>query len=131
MSTIRADNITDSAGTGAPVLTNGASLTGGVTTTAANDGARPTVGTPYVPSPVGGNMKRITNAGAFTLSAPTLAGDYTMVILITNVTGAGTITLSGFNRTTGSSFTTTVGHSFLVYITKLFDVELANVVALQ
>lgn len=106
-------------------------LTGGYTTTAVDDGARPTVGTPYVPTPAGGNMKRITNAGIFTLSAPTAAGDYTMVIQITNVTGAGAITLSGFNRTTGSSFTTTVGDSFLVYITKINGFELANVVALQ
>jgi hypothetical protein len=131
MSTIRANTITDSSGTGAPALPNGASVNGGVTTTAVDDGARPTAGTPYVPSPVGGNMKRITNAGAFTLSAPTFAGDYTMVILITNVTGAGTITLSGFDRITGAAFTTTVGHSFLLYITKCHTFELANVVALQ
>lgn len=107
----------------------------GVTSTADNDGERPTAGNPYVPSPVGGNMKRITNAGAFTLSAPTASGDYTLVIHITNVTGAGAITLSGFNRSIGSAFTTTVGHAFLVYITKCnngtSDFELANVVALQ
>jgi hypothetical protein len=76
-------------------------------------------------------MKRITNAGAFTLAAPTAAGDYTMVIQITNVSGAGTITLSGFNRTIGNSFTTTVGDDFFVYITKCNGFELANVVALQ
>lgn len=103
----------------------------GVTTSAGNDGDRPTAGNPYIPSPAGGNMKRINNAGAFTLSAPTAAGDYTMVIQITNVTGAGAITLSGFDRTTGSSFTTTVGHDFFVYITKCNGFELANVVALQ
>jgi hypothetical protein len=129
MSTIRANTLVDGAGTGGPVLPNGASVNGGVTTTAGDDGAFSS-GT-YTPTPVGGNMKRITNAGAFTLAAPTAAGDYTMVIQITNVSGAGTITLSGFNRTIGNSFTTTVGDDFFVYITKCNGFELANVVALQ
>jgi hypothetical protein len=101
----------------------------GVTTTADDDGTFST-GT-YTPTPVGGNMKRIINTGAFTLASPTASGDYTLVIQITNDTGAGAITLSGFNRTTGSTFTTTVGHDFFVYITKCNGFTLANVVALQ
>jgi hypothetical protein len=100
-----------------------------VTTDADNDGTF-TTGT-YTPTPLGGNMKRIVNGGAFTLAAPTLAGDYTLVIQITNNASAGAITLSGFDRTVGSAFTTTNGHDFFVFITKCNGFELANVVALQ
>ncbi len=44
-------------------------LTGGYTATADDDGTKST-GT-YTPDPAGGNLKRIVNGGAFTLSAPT------------------------------------------------------------
>lgn len=54
-----------------------------------------------------------------------------MIIQITNVTGAGTITLSGFSKTTGSAFTTTVGNNFLLYITKVNGFTFGNVVSLQ
>jgi hypothetical protein len=101
----------------------------GITTTADADGTKSS-GT-YTPTPVGGNMKTITNGGAFTLAEPTAAGDYTMVIQITNSGSAGAITLSGFNKTSGSPFTTTSGHDFFVYITKCNGFTFANVVALQ
>lgn len=104
-------------------------LTGGYTTTADNDGTKSS-GT-YTPDPAGGNMKRIVNGGAFTLAAPTAAGDYTLVVQITNTAGAGAITLSGFSKTTGNLFTTTNGHDFFVFITKCNGFTLANVVALQ
>jgi hypothetical protein len=110
------------------------SATLAVTSTIADDGTFST-GT-YTPSPVGGNIKRIINNGAFTLAAPTASGDYTMIILVTNNIGAGAITLSNFSRTTGNPFTTTNGNQFLLYITKVTNtgpvaVELINVVALQ
>jgi hypothetical protein len=101
----------------------------GITTIADDDGAFST-GT-YTPTPVGGNMKRITNAGAFTLAAPTATGDYTMVIQITNVTGAGAITLSGFSKPTGDAFTTVVGDDFFVFVTKCNGFSTAFVQALQ
>lgn len=101
----------------------------GVTTTADDDGTIST-GT-YTPTPVGGNMKRIVNGGAFTLAAPTASGDYTMVIQITNNASAGAITLTGFNRATGNSFTTTNGDDFFVYITKCNGFTLVNTVTLQ
>lgn len=101
----------------------------GVTSTADDDGTKSS-GT-YTPDPAGGNMKRIVNGGAFTLAEPTAAGDYTLVIQITNNASAGAITLSGFNRTSGSPFTTTNGHDFFVYITKCNGFTFANVVALQ
>jgi hypothetical protein len=113
----------------ATISTTDTALAAGYTTTGVSDGAKSS-GT-YTPSPSGGNMRVITNAGAFSLAAPTASGDYTIIIQITNVTGAGAITLSGFTKTTGSSFTTTVGSSFMVYITKLNSLTVANVVALQ
>lgn len=100
-----------------------------VTATADNDGTF-TTGT-YTPTPVGGNFKRIVNGGAFSLAAPSVAGDYTIIVQITNTTGAGTITLSSFNKTAGDSFTTTVGDDFFVYITKCNGFTSANVQALQ
>lgn len=129
MSTIRANYVTDAAGTGPTNLLQGATVSGGVTGATDSDGAFSS-GT-YTPTPTGGNFKAITNAGAFTLAAPSAAGDYTMVIQITNVTGAGAITLSGFDKTTGNPFTTTVENDFFVYITKCNGFKLANVVALQ
>jgi len=110
-------------------LTGAVTVTEGVTTTADNDGTISS-GT-YTPTPVGGNMKRIVNGGAFTFAEPTASGDYTLVIQITNNASAGAITLSGFTKTTGNPFTTTNGHDFFVYITKCNGFTLANVVALQ
>lgn len=104
-------------------------LTGGYVGTAANDGTKSS-GT-YIPNPTGGNMKRILNAGAFTLSEPTAAGDYTMIIQITNDTGAGAITMSGFDRVTGDAFSTVVGADFFVFITKCNGFTSATVQALQ
>jgi hypothetical protein len=110
-------------------LTSGIPITGAVTATADNDGAKSS-GT-YTPVTAGGNFKRITNEGAFTLAAPTDSGDYTMVIQITNTATAGAITLSGFNKTSGSTFTITNGHDFFVFITKLNGFVLSNVALLQ
>lgn len=114
----------------ATISTTDTALTAGYTTTAVNDGTK-TTGT-YTPSPVGGNMRTIINGGAFTLAAPTAAGDYTMVLQITNAaTGAGAITLSGFTRNSGSPFTTTANAIFIAYITKIGTSEFINVAAMQ
>lgn len=104
-------------------------LTGGRTLTAVDDGTR-TSGS-YIPSPNGGNFRRIVNGGAFTLSAPVAAGDYELTVQITNNASAGTITLSGFNRATGDAFTTTNGHHFLLVITKINGLILCERKALQ
>ena len=103
--------------------------TAGVTTTAVDDGTKAT-GT-YTPTPTGGNMRRIVNGGAFTLAAPTTAGDYTMVIQVTNSATAGAITTTGFTRVTGDAFTTTNGDDFFVYVTKCNGFSTAVVQALQ
>ena len=106
-----------------------ANITGGYTTTADDDGTFSS-GT-YTPTPSGGNMKRILNAGAFTFAAPTAAGDYTIIVQMTNATGAGTVTFSGFTRAAGSTTTTTVGHDFFYTIVKLNGFTYLNAVALQ
>lgn len=107
----------------------GSISTTAVTATAANDGTKSS-GT-YTPAPTGGNFKYITNGGAFTLAAPTAAGDYTIIVQITNSASAGAVTLSGFNKTTGDAFTTTSGDGFFVFITKCNGFTSAYVQALQ
>ena len=105
----------------------------GITTTADDDGTF-TTGQTYTPTPAGGNMKRIINnasPGGMTIAVPTAAGDYTIIVQITNSSTAGAITLSGFSRVVGNPFTTTNGSDFFVYITKCNGFTLANVVALQ
>ena len=94
-----------------------------------NDGTQSS-GT-YTPSPVGGYLKRIVNGGAFTLAAPTYAGDYTMIVQMTNSAAAGAVTFSGFNRQTGDTLTTTDGHDFFLFIVKINGFESVNVQALQ
>jgi len=103
-------------------------LTAGYTSTAVNDGTKSS-GT-YTPTPTGGNLKRVVNGGAFTLAAPTAAGDYTLIIQITNNVSAGTITLSGFNTSSGA-FTTVDGDDFFAYVTKLNGFTSINIEALQ
>ena len=105
-------------------------LTAGYTTTAVNDGTQSS-GT-YTPSPTGGNMRRIVNGGAFTFAAPSAAGDYSLVVQITNNGTAGAITYSGFTKTPdGDALTTTDTHKFNIYMTKLNGTVIATVKALQ
>lgn len=104
-------------------------LTAGYTATADNDGTISS-GT-YTPSPVGGNLKRIVNGGAFTLAAPTYAGDYTMIIQMTNNATAGTITVTGFTKASGDPTTTTSGHDFLLHIVKINNFKTLYIEALQ
>lgn len=79
------------------------------------------------PALSGSNYKTITTTGAMTLNAPA-AGWYTMAIRITNGTGAGAITMSGFTKVVGDPFTTTVGDQFLVLITRAGTQCVASVV---
>jgi len=105
-------------------------LTAGYTATADDDGTKSS-GT-YTPAPAGGNLKRIINGGAFTLAAPTAAGDYTLVIQMTNNASAGIITLSGFTRTIDEGYlTTTDGHDFFLFITKINGFTSLTIQALQ
>jgi hypothetical protein len=104
-------------------------MTAGITTTADNDGTFSS-GT-YTPTPVGGNMKTITNNGAFTFAAPTAAGDYTLVVQVTNGATAGVITFSGFNKTSGATLTTTNGDDFVFNIVKINGFIYLNAASLQ
>ena len=108
-------------------------LTVGYTSTADNDGNQSpaTNGGNYTPDPATGNMKRIVNAGAFTLNAPTASGDYTIIIQMTNNSTAGTVTFSGFNKYNDDEITTTDAHDFFIYIVKLNGFTSARVEALQ
>lgn len=106
-----------------------AALTGGYTTTADADGTFSS-GT-YTPVPSGGNMKSITNGGAFTLAAPSATGDYTLIIRMVNNASAGTVTLSGFTKSGGDTLTTTNGNAFFLYITKCAGSVALIVQALQ
>jgi len=106
----------------------------GITATADNDGSISTGD--YVPTPVGGNFKLLTNTGAFNFKAPTAAGDYSLVVQLTNGTGAGAVTFpavasGGFNRTAGDAIGTTVGDKYILYITKVNGLTSAVVQALQ
>jgi hypothetical protein len=69
------------------------------------------------PAFANGNLQTLTNNAAFTLAAPS-SGSGTMVIELTNASGAGAITLSGFTSVTGSPLTTTNGHLFLLSIAR-------------
>lgn len=104
-------------------------ITAGYTATADNDGAKSS-GT-YTPDPAGGNLKRITKAGAFTLAAPTAAGDYTMVIQMTNTSSTGSVSTSGFSKVSGDTITSTSGHDFFLFITKINGYTSLIVQALQ
>lgn len=108
-------------------------LTAGYTATADDDGTQAGgVVTPYKPDPAGGNFKRIVNGGSFQFQAPTAAGDYTMVIQMTNNATAGSLIITGFNKTTGTgALTTTNGDDFFLYITKINGFTSLSVEALQ
>ncbi|TGU02497.1 hypothetical protein [Mesorhizobium sp. M00.F.Ca.ET.220.01.1.1] len=106
-------------------------VTAGFTTVAVDDGTKSS-GT-YTPAPTGGNYRKITNNGAFTLAAPTTANSYNIEIDITNGASAGAITFSGLaaNFPKGDSLTTVSGHKFKLHISKTDAGVTAFIEALQ
>lgn len=109
-------------------------LTAGFTAAVDDDGA---AASPYTPDPDTGNYKRVTNDGAMTINPPTMAsGEATSItILLTNTTGAGAITTSGFTKVSGDTLTTTTTDEFLLFVDAV-DVggttySSLNVIALQ
>ena len=71
----------------------------------------------------------ISNAGAFTITAPSFDGDGTLSI--ENVTGAGAVSFSGFSATqtnTGDTIATTVGHKYKVHWDRTNGISTRNVV---
>jgi len=102
-------------------------LTAGFATTDYSAGTK-TSGT-WTPDESYGNLQYITNGGAFTLAPPSNSG--TMIIQVTNGSGAGAITTSGFTMVTGDPIDTTNTHKFIAYITKINSVSHLTWVALQ
>jgi len=102
-------------------------LTAGFATTSYNSGSK-TSGT-WTPDESHGNLQYISNDGAFTLAPPSNAG--TMIVLVTNGSGAGAITTSGFTAVTGDPIDTTSGHLFIGYITKISSTSHLTWVAMQ
>lgn len=104
---------------------------GGFTSTSVPDGTKSS-GT-YTPSPSTSNWRSITNGGAFTLAAPTLANSYSMQIDVTNSATAGAITFTGFvaGYPKGDGLTTTNGHKFKIVISKSQAGNTVTVEALQ
>ena len=107
----------------------GAALSGGITSSVADDGTKSS-GT-YTPTTTGENFKKIIGNGAFTLAAPADATGYSLAILITNGSSAGTITFSGFEAVSGDTVSTTNGEDFMLYVTSIANFGHAHVVALQ
>lgn len=104
-------------------------LSKGVTTASVSDGVQ---ASSYSPSPDTGNMRHITNGGAFTFNAPTFANEYTMVIEVTNNATAGAITFAGFDKVNGASdLTTTDGDVFIISIAKTKNKVIVNIGAAQ
>ena len=83
----------------------------------------------YTPAASDGNFQVATNGGAHTLAPP--ATSCSIVIHYTNNGSAGAITTSGFTAVTGDAFTTTDTHEFVCVVTKINDVSVLNVTALQ
>jgi hypothetical protein len=78
----------------------------------------------------GGNLVRYVNTQAHSL-VPPAAGEGSMIVQITNGTGAGAITTTAFTRRTGDNFTTTVGHNFLCFLSRVNGFTHIHVQALQ
>jgi len=78
-----------------------------------------------------GPIQWVNNTGAFTITAPTLAGS--TILTIFNGAGAGAVTFSGFTvgANTGDALDTTSGHKFSLMVWGVNGVWSYNVKALQ
>jgi hypothetical protein len=78
-----------------------------------------------------GPLQFTNNSGAFTITAP--SSDGSCILLVTNVTGAGAISFSGFSTAPGAStaLTTTVGSKFSIQIWRINGTAGFTVVAHQ
>jgi len=102
-------------------------LTVGFDTTSYNAGVKST-GT-FTPHPANGQFQFAYNAGAHTLAPP--VQNTSITIHYRNLTGAGTITTSGFGLVEGDALTTTVGNEFLFFITMINNRKYLTIRALQ
>lgn len=83
----------------------------------------------YTPDPADGNFQVATNGGAHTLAPPSTS--CSIVLHYTNNGSAGAITTSGFTLVDGDAFTTTDTHEFVCVVTKINDVSVLTIKALQ
>lgn len=111
------------------LTTRAQSFSGGVRVTSFSGGTQSS-GT-YTPDPGNGPLQFITNGGAFTFAAPSFDGAFDT--LITNGSGAGSITFSGFtvSSNTGDALTATVGNQFILSIRRINGTSSYIVKALQ
>lgn len=65
------------------------------------------------------NFKTLVNTGAFTLAPPSASLACTIMIHVTNGTGAGAITTTGFDVVNGDTYETTEGREYFFHIKKL------------
>lgn len=105
-----------------------ADLAAGFTATSKSLG---NLGSAVTISPAGGNIQHGINNAAVTITAPSVAGVYTIIVELVNSATAGAVTLAGFTKVDGDSFTTTDGDKFVLRIEKLNSVTTAYVSALQ
>ena len=109
-------------------------LAGGVTTTGGFGFTSYNIGTissgTVTPNAMSGNYQYLSNAGAFTLAAPT--ADCAIDILMSNGAGAGAVTFTGFTvGNTGDALDTTSGHNFIISVRRINSVATYIVKALQ
>jgi hypothetical protein len=106
-------------------VAGGQTITGGFTFTPYAQGAGS-----FTCTPSNGNYQYFNNSGAFTITAPGV--DCAIDYLMTNVTGAGAVTFTGFTTgTTGDALTTTVGSRFIISVRRINGISTYVVKALQ
>lgn len=83
----------------------------------------------YTPNEANGNFQSAVNGGPHTLAPPT--NNCSLVIQYSNEATPGTVTTSGFTKTSGDNLTTDTGSDFMVYITKNNGFSHLHIQALQ
>jgi hypothetical protein len=111
------------------ISTSGSTLNSGFTVTPYNLGV---ITTALTANGALGNYQYMTANAAFTLTAPT--SDTAIDILVTNGTGAGTITFSGFTAPSGGggdTYATTSSNRYLLMIRRINSIATYAWKALQ
>jgi len=87
--------------------------------------------TSFTANPMNGNYQYFTNAGAITITAPTV--DCAVDILMTNSSTAGAVTFSGFTvgASTGDALTLVNGQKFIISIRRINGTSTYATKALQ
>lgn len=115
-------------GDGRYVRLTGSPLAGGFTAAAQDLGVLATGSLALAAT--GGNIKRLVNGGAFTLSAP-VADDFTALVQMSNNATAGVVTLAGFTKVTGDDLTVVNGDDFFLFVSRANGFTHLHIQALQ